>query len=148
MNLRLAMEESVEREFSSVRHARVMSHVATALADAAIAAWDTKFTYWGDRPVIGIRRLYDPTWTSFIGTPPFPGYISGHSTFSGAASEVLAYFFPDEAITFRAFATEAAMSRYYGGIHVRSDNEIGLDVGAKIANLAIARAMVDGVESG
>src|SRR5205807_258107 len=69
-----------------------------ALADAGIAAWDAKYTYDTWRPVTAIRSgdggvnplvTADPTWTPLWATPPFPSYISGHSTFSAAAAAVL-----------------------------------------------------------
>lgn len=147
MNLRTGMEVADRHELSTMHHARVLAHTAAAMADAAVAAWDAKFTYWWDRPVQTIRRLWDPTWVSFIGTPPFPGYVSGHSTFSAAATETLAHFFPEDAIALRSMATEAAMSRFYGGIHARYDNEVGLTMGSMIGQLAAGRAMTDGAES-
>lgn len=140
MWLWVALNETYEHDLSTMQTARVMSHVASSLADAAIAAWDTKFTYWAERPVTTIRREIDPNWASFITTPPFPGYISGHSTFAGAATTTLKYFFPESAVELSAYATEAAMSRYYGGIHIRADNEIGLVVGTSIGGLAIQHA--------
>ena len=71
----------------------------------------------------------DLTWNSFIITPPFPDYVSGHATFSGAASTVLADFLSDVVRNFTSFsaaAAEAALSRLDGGIHVRSANEAGV----------------------
>jgi hypothetical protein len=96
----------------------------------------------------------DPTWSSFIVTPPFPDYVSGHSTFSGAAARVLAMFFgtddiafttgsdflPGETrhfVTFSAAAREAALSRLYGGIHYRSANEDGLMAGVEIGEWTV-----------
>jgi hypothetical protein len=76
---------------SSARHFAVLN---TAQADAFIACWDAKFAYWSLRPVTAIRRLIDANWLSYIVTPPFPSYVSGHSTTSGAASTVLAGFLP------------------------------------------------------
>ena len=64
-------------------------------------------------------------------TPPFPSYVSGHSSTSGAASTVLVAFFPADATRLRAMAEEAAVSRLYGGIHYRSDNEAGLTLVAR-----------------
>ena len=78
----------------TVRTARLFAALNTAQADAFISCWDTKYAYWSLRPVTAIRRLIDPTWSSYIVTPPFPSYTSGHSTTSGAASTVLAGFFP------------------------------------------------------
>ena len=128
------------------------------MADAAICAWDAKYFYDFWRPVTAIRNgdidgnpatTPDPTWSSFIVTPPFPDYVSGHSTFSGAASTVLAMFYGTDHIAFatgsdflpgttRSFtrfsdaANEAALSRLYGGIHYRSANEDGLVSGISI----------------
>jgi hypothetical protein len=143
MNLHIALDEVLSHNLTSMRAARVLAHVGAAMADAAIAAWDAKFTYWGDRPVIAIRRLYDPAWNSLITTPPFPGYVSGHASFSGASSSTLSYFFPEDAVQLKAMASEAAISRFYGGIHVRYDNEVGLQVGELIGGLAAARAAED-----
>ena len=44
----------------------------------------------------------DPSFTSFLPTPVFPSYISGHSTYSAAAAEVLGYLFPAKAPEFKA----------------------------------------------
>ena len=89
------------------------------------------------RPVTAIRLLIDPTWSSYIVTPPFPSYVSGHSTTSGAASTVLAAFFPQRAGELRAMAEEAAVSRMYGGIHFRSDNDAGLELGRRVGTVAV-----------
>ena len=84
-----------------------------------------------------IRRRIDPNWLSFITTPPFPSYVSGHSTTSGAAATVLAAFFPGQAAQLAAMAEEAAISRLYGGIHYRSDNEAGLELGRRVGGVAV-----------
>jgi membrane-associated phospholipid phosphatase len=122
--------------------ARVLATLNTAQADAFIACWDAKFAYWSERPVTAIRRELDAGWSSYITTPPFPSYVSGHSSTSGAASSVLASYFPKAAPQLRAWAGEAAVSRLYGGIHFRSDNEAGLTVGRKVAKAAISRYSV------
>ena len=121
----------------TVRASQVFAALNTAQADAFIACWDAKFAYWSLRPVTAIRRLIDPAWVSYIVTPPFPSYVSGHSTTSGAASTVLAAFFPDRAVELAAMAEEAAVSRLYGGIHFRSDNEAGLDLGRRVGGVAV-----------
>ena len=109
----------------------------TAQADAFIACWDAKYTYWSMRPVTAIRESIDPNWLSYIVTPPFPSYVSGHATTSGAASTVLAAFFPQQAGELEAMAEEAAASRLYGGIHFRSDNEAGLELGRRVGAVAL-----------
>jgi hypothetical protein len=67
--------------------ARVLAALNTAQADAFVACWDSKFTYWSERPVTAIRREIDASWLSYIVTPPFPAYVSGHSSTSGAPAE-------------------------------------------------------------
>jgi hypothetical protein len=111
----------------------------TAQADSFIATWDTKYAYWSVRPITAIRKQIDANWQPYIYTPPFPSYVSGHSTTSSAASEVLAHFFPDSAQQLRKWAQDAAVSRLYGGIHFRTDNEVGLKLGAQVAGVALTR---------
>ncbi len=132
------------------QNARLFALLNIAMADAAICAWDAKYTFDFWRPVTAINYLEpELNWMSFIVTPPFPDYVSGHSTFSGAAATVLALFYGTEDLPFtigsdflpgvyRSFATcldaaqEAAVSRLYGGIHFRSANEDGLQAGINI----------------
>ena len=78
--------------------------------------------------------------------PNFPSYISGHSTFSAAAATILGHIIPENANSYNAMAGEASLSRMYGGIHYRSDCEVGLVVGKKIGTYAIQRARTDGAE--
>jgi len=90
---------------------------------------------------------------SFIVTPLFPDYVSGHSAFSGAAATVLASFYGTDDLPFTtgsdflpgvyrkfptclAAAEEAAVSRLYGGIHFRSANEDGPRAGISIGEWA------------
>jgi hypothetical protein len=119
--------------------ARSLALLNTAQADAFIAAWDAKFAYWSERPVQAIRRTIDPNWSPFIPTPPFPGYVSGHSTTSGAASVVLGERFASAARELAAMADEAAISRLYGGIHYPIDNHTGLQLGRRVGRAALAR---------
>jgi membrane-associated phospholipid phosphatase len=120
------------------REALLFATLNTAQADAFICAWLTKYTYWSLRPVTAIQRELDPAWTPLITTPPFPSYVSGHSTTSAAAATVLSRFFPDEAAQLEAWAKEAAVSRLYSGIHFRSDNEAGLGLGTAVGEAAVA----------
>jgi hypothetical protein len=138
---RIALELVRAERLSTPRTASLFAVLNTAQADAFIACWDAKFTYWSERPVTAIRREVDPNWLPYIVTPPFPAYVSGHSSTSGAASEVLAHFFPAQARRLRAQAAEAAVSRLYGGIHFRSDNEAGLELGRLVGRKALAARM-------
>ncbi len=112
-----------------------------AVMDAGIACWDAKYYYHYPRPIQTMNGF-----KTILGTPNFPSYTSGHSTFSGAAAEVLAYIFPAETNAVRAWAQEAAESRIYGGIHYRFDSEVGLDQGIKVAKYTIDRAKIDGAD--
>jgi membrane-associated phospholipid phosphatase len=149
------------------QNARLFALLNIAMADAAICAWDAKFVYDFWRPVTAIRNgdadgnpatIGDPTWNSFITTPAFPSYVSGHSTFSAAAATILAMFYGTDNIaftttsdflpgvtrfftSFSAAAREAALSRLYGGIHYRQDNEDGLAAGVEIGEWAFTHYM-------
>ncbi|WP_019498841.1 vanadium-dependent haloperoxidase [Pseudanabaena sp. PCC 6802] len=147
------------RDLPLPEQARLFALLNMAMADSAIAAWDAKYTYNSWRPITAIRQadldnnpatIADPTWDSLIATPPFPEYISGHSTFSGAADAILSNFFGDNANftigslglpgatrSFQSFshaADEAGMSRIYGGIHFLSADLDGLAVGHSLGN--------------
>jgi hypothetical protein len=143
---------------SMEENVRLFALLNIAMADAAICAWDAKYTFHNWRPVTAIRNADadanpatdpDPNWSSFIATPPFPDYVSGHSTFSGAAATVLALFYGTDNVSFTtgsdfmpnvvrhftsfsAAAEEAMNSRLYGGIHFRFANEDGLHAGLSI----------------
>jgi membrane-associated phospholipid phosphatase len=152
----IAAEHVAAAKVSTPRAVRALALVAVGLADSAIACWDCKYAYWLLRPITAIRTLsgqpfYDPNFNTVIATPPFPSYTSGHSTFSGCSAAVLEYLFPNGKVTgalgqsvrFVA-ASDQAVSRLYGGIHYRSDNEEGLICGKKVAGLVIRRARSDG----
>ena len=81
---------------------------------------------------------------TIAGTPNFPSYTSGHSVFSAAGAEVLAYIFPQEANQVRDWAEEAAISRVYGGIHWTFDAFIGTEQGRNVAQYTVNRAQADG----
>ncbi len=138
---RFAKEEVVAKKLSPVRTARVFAYLNMAIADAGIACWDAKYYYHYPRPIQTM-----PGFKTILGTPNFPAYTSGHAAFSGAASEVMAHFFPSNASQFRTWAEEAAMSRIYGGIHYQFDATAGLTQGRQAAAFSITRAKLDGVD--
>jgi hypothetical protein len=85
-----------------------------------------------------------PAFTSVITTPNFPSYTSGHSTISGAAGVVIGELFPRERAFFQTEAEEAAISRFWGGIHFHKDDDQGLVVGRKIGAKVVERMHRDG----
>ncbi|UJP66079.1 phosphatase PAP2 family protein [Mongoliitalea daihaiensis] len=131
----------VQEKLNPLRAARVFAYMNTAIMDAGVACWDTKYYYHYPRPVETIKNF-----RTILGTPNFPAYTSGHSTFSAAGAEVLAYFFPTQANQFRVWAEEAAMSRLYGGIHYRFDAVEGTIQGKNVGKYAVNRAKSDGVD--
>src|SRR5438477_5798277 len=137
-------------------NARLFALLNIAMADAAICSWDAKYTFHFWRPVTAIN-FAEPllNWMSFIVTPPFPDYVSGHSTFSGAAASVLPLFYGTEDLPFttgsdflpgvyRSFPTpmaaadEAGDRHVYGGIHFRTASEDGLQAGISIGEWTVA----------
>jgi membrane-associated phospholipid phosphatase len=116
----------------------ILAVLNMAMSDAGVAVWDCKYHYWSPRPENVIRDLgLDPTWRPLLPTPLFPSYVSGHSPFSAAAAEVLAWFFPYDGAQIWSEARGAALSRLYGGIHFRSDIEVGFKMGEEIGALAV-----------
>jgi hypothetical protein len=158
--------------------------------DAGIVAWHLKYKYDGVRPITAIRYLKQGqqvlAWggpgrpTKYIDgekwmpynpgknlTPAFPGYFSGHSTFSRASATVLRLYTGSDkfgfstdippnfgrvepgipavttTISFAKFsdaAEQAGLSRLYGGIHFSEDNASGQVTGTLIGLQAWAKA--------
>ena len=171
-HLNIAAQLAAESQGNTLsENARLFALLNIAEADAAITSWHNKYAtnFW--RPVTAIRNaendgnpstIDDDTWSSFIPTPPFPTYTSGHSTFSGAAAAVLADFFgtdniaftlpsesPDPTVLDRSFtsfsqaALESADSRLYGGIHFRFDNDDGYTTGTAVGEYVAANFLLE-----
>lgn len=171
----LDIANDLMQDLSTMEAARLTALVGASVADAGITAWNTKYLYDTFRPITAIRTCTvdtcgvagDPNWTPYLATPNFPSYTSGHSTFSGSSAGALASFFGTDSIQFctaadpkaglqgqRCFssfseaATEAGMSRIYGGIHYEADNtravNAGKSIGIYIAGKFFGIANVDG----
>jgi hypothetical protein len=118
----------------------LLSTLNVAMLDASIACWHAKYAWWVQRPATTIHDQLDKGFIPFLVTPPHPSYVSGHATISGAAAEILKHAFPQDASQIDAWAEEAAMSRLFGGIHYRFDNDAGLALGRQIGLAALERA--------
>ena len=161
--------------------------LGNALLDASIAVWDAKVAYDFVRPVSAIRFVYagqqieawggpgqgtriisGERFQSYIATPPFAEYTSGHSAFSAAAAAVLTAFtgsqrfgfsqtFPagrstvepgitpasEVTLQWRTFgdaAIEAGLSRRYGGIHFESGDLASRRLGNRVGQRAWQQA--------
>jgi len=123
------------------RAARIYAATAITYYDAFLACFDAKYAYWGIRP-----DQYDTTYKSIVPTPPFPGYPSGHAVMVGAQDALFSYFFPADRALFQRNAKNGAESRFQAGIHFRTDNDTGLDLGRKVANAVVMRLKKDGAD--
>ncbi len=116
----------IEAAFASAVH-------HTARFDGIIAAWDGKYHYWGIRPF-----QYDPSFRPIlVDTPNFPGYPAGHTTVAGSIATALSFLFPQDEQLFHDLAWECSESRFEGGVHFRTDNEVGVRVGNKVGQQVI-----------
>jgi hypothetical protein len=109
-----------QRHLTEFQNARLFALVAIALADTAIASWDTKYDTPVDlwRPETAIRladtdgnpaTVAEPGWEPLSAdragvnfSPPFPAYVSGHAIFGAAWAGVMRDFFGTDSITFTA----------------------------------------------
>jgi PAP2 superfamily len=132
------------------------AETSIALYDAFISCWDEKFRSNLVRPETVINTYISSEWQPHIQTPPFPSHTSGHATISAAAAITMTRWFGNnlsftdtsllefgiksrEIISFREAAKEAAMSRLYGGIHYRFDNEHGNEAGLRLGEFIVRR---------
>ncbi|WP_228694372.1 vanadium-dependent haloperoxidase [Lunatimonas sp.] len=129
--------------------------VSIGLMDGFLSCWDEKYRSNRIRPETAIRKYLDPTYTPLLQTPPFPEYLSGHSTISTTSAEILTHFFGDgfaytdtveekyhlgsrDFNSFYEAANEASISRLYGGIHYIDAIEVGQEQGKKVGEWVIA----------
>jgi hypothetical protein len=168
--VKIALNVSGARKLSLEDAARLMALVSMALADTTIVTVRTKFQYRHWRPTTAIREADtdgnpltapNPTWTSRAGSVgSSPEYVSGHSSFSGAAAATLAGFFCADRIrfthttdsapggeartypSFSAAAAEAGRSRVFGGQHFEFSNQTGLAIGGNVAEKVLATRLL------
>jgi hypothetical protein len=151
------------------RHANLKGHEG----EIAIRAWqgnpeDPKTEDGGVGWILAVDWV--PYQLPTFVTPSFPGFVSGHSTFSRAAAEVLTGFtgseyFPGgssswttpagdlkvelgptadvtlEWATYYDAADQAGISRLYGGIHIPADDFNGRIIGSQCGKEAYALAV-------
>ena len=130
--------------------------IATGMMDAFITCWNEKYRSNRVRPETVIRKYLDVSWQPLLQTPPFPEYPSGHSVVSSCSAEILTWFFgnsfsytddvekpyglPSRNFTsFKSAAAEAAISRFYGGIHFMDAIVNGQVTGNDVGKLVITK---------
>ena len=127
--------------FDTPYAARILADLHVANADAGIAIWDAKFTWWTARPI-----TEDPDIKMVLTNPPYPAYPSGYSGLIGAATTVIGYYFPETVDDMAARAWEAAASRGWAGLHYVIDDDIGLVMGRQVGRLVCSLARTDPVD--
>ena len=180
--LKFAMEVSVRDNHSLDDDVKMYFYNQITAMDAFIASWDSKMFYdfarpyalvhqyyadkeikgWGG-PGKGIVTMNGKDWRPYSPDtflcPPFPSYVSGHSSISGACAEALKLFTGSDIFgsevkltagaltepdnlgeevllkfpTFTQTAEMAGMSRVLGGYHIQADNLAGLELGRNVA---------------
>lgn len=120
-----------------------------ALNEAFISCWDEKYRSNLIRPETYINQYIDEEWVPILQTPPFPEHTSGHSVASSAAGYTLGQLFGDEfhlvdssevayGLPIREYDSfsqaykEAAISRFYGGIHYMPAIDYGVTQGLSV----------------
>ena len=141
---------------SVVQSAEAYACLSVALADCLISCWDEKYRSIVIRPETYINQYIDTNWVPAIQTPPFPEYTSGHSVISATAAVILGKLFGDNfdfadstenefglpVRSFQSFkqaANEAAISRFYGGIHYMAAITNGLTEGNLIGEFVVQK---------
>ena len=125
---------AVKAKLDFMKTAEAYAWVSIGLADAFISCWDEKYRSELIRPETYINKYIDDKWMPTLQTPPFPEYTSGHSVASATSAEILTHLFGENFAyedtvekefglptrkyqSFKQAASEAAMSRLWGGIH-------------------------------
>ena len=156
------------RQLDTSSTARAFALLYLAAADASIVCWDARYTFNFWRPITAIqqgdadgnnRTSGDPTWAPLFPTPPHPDYLSGHSTNSSAMATILRRLFGDRLEgpivatsptnpgferrweSFSEGIEEVVDARIFSGIHYRSADEDGADVGRAVALHVMSRQL-------
>jgi len=108
--------------------------LGTAIYDATIVAWDTKYAYNRPRPFAADSKIKSLTLK-----PESPSYPCEHSVAAGVAVTIFSKFFPKLADSVSRMAQQLMNSRIAAGIAFPSDTKAGFDLGKKIAEIEIER---------
>jgi PAP2 superfamily len=111
---------------------RAYTMLNVAIADAMVAAWDSKYAHNRRRPNEADARLH-----TAIPTPRSPSYPCEYSVAAGAGATVLAHLFPQDATRFAKAADEAARSRILAGVVYPSDARAGLELGRAVGKRVV-----------
>ena len=145
-----------EKGFIVMQSLETYACLSITIADAFISCWDEKYRSKVIRPETYINKYIDGSWMPLLQTPPFPEYTSGHSVLSNASAVILTKIFgdnfnytdsteaefgiaPRHFSSFNQAAEEAAISRFYGGIHYMPAIINGAEEGRLIGNFMLEK---------
>lgn len=154
--LGIASLACIQQKSGFEKAVQVHTLLSIGLMDSFICCWDNKYKTNRIRPETAIRKYIDVNWKPFLQTPPFPEYLSGHSVVSASSAVILSYFLgdhfrytdnveapygvpPRSFTSFQQAANEAAISRFYGGIHFTDAINAGLVQGSRTGHWVIEK---------
>jgi hypothetical protein len=165
----IARRLSEDRHMGLSENAPFFALLSIAGVDAYIAAWDAKYAYNFWRPITAIRAadtdgnpatVAESDWLPLGPTPPFPDYVSGHTTYTGAFVHVLETIFGTGSVpfrvenlnvpltervrtytSFRQLSSEMIDARVLAGIHFRTADRDGNRLGRQVAQFALTHVL-------
>ncbi|RYY58792.1 MAG: phosphatase PAP2 family protein, partial [Chitinophagaceae bacterium] len=108
--------------------------LATAIYDATVAAWNTKYAYKSLRPFETDKRV-----RALAPVTAAPAYPCEHSVAAGVAQTIIAHFYPRLADSAQHMAQRQMAARVAAGLAWPSDTRAGFALGQRVAEAAIAR---------
>lgn len=165
VQVRLVRQALRAARLSTAEGARLLSAFHRITADAEIAVFDAKYAHLNWRPITALQvdddgdpstpRIRD--WKPLIRTPGHPEYPSAHTAYAAAAAAVLAHFLgpaPARPLVIANARSEGARRSYttwqqavdenedarvWAGIHFRTSDEVGSQLGRRVATFDLSR---------
>jgi len=139
------------------RTTRLFAVIDASIADAIINCWRLKYDWGYWRPFQAIHGAdtddnplteVNPNWAPLVPNPPYPDYVSGHGSITGACAEATRIFLgddvplvlrPNETLvrsysTLSAIEHDAFHARIWGGLHFRDAMEDAYRIGHHTAH--------------
>jgi hypothetical protein len=158
----VARAASAAKGLGLMANARLLAYLNLAIADSSIAGFEYKYSvnFW--RPITAIRSTADGSaadraWEPLLVTPPHPEYPSAHCLATGAAAQVLLDFLGSDKVSVSVvqpplgvlhhwdsvaqIVKEVEDARVWGGIHYRTSDEHGTQLGRRVADFVLHNAL-------